>query len=125
MEQHGWDGGWYLRAYADSGETLGGAGNEVCRIDAISQAWAVLAGLDERRCAQAMDAAWQQLVDERTGVIRLLTPPFAPDGMDPGYIRGYPEGVRENGAQYTHAACWLLLALIRMGDADRAHRALR
>ena len=125
VEQHGWDGGWYLRAYADSGETLGGADSEACRIDAISQAWAVLAGLDGQRCAQAMDAAWQQLADERTGIIRLLTPPFALDGMDPGYIRGYPEGVRENGAQYTHAACWLLLALIRMGDADRAHRALQ
>ena len=125
VEQSGWDGGWYLRAYADSGETLGGADNEFCRIDAISQAWAVMAGLDRQRCAQAMDAAWRQLVDERIGIIRLLTPAFAPEGMDPGYIRGYPEGVRENGAQYTHAACWLLLALIRMGDADRAHRALQ
>ena len=72
-----------------------------------------------------MNAAWNQLVDEEHGVIRLLAPPFTPEGCDPGYIRGYPEGVRENGAQYTHAACWFLLALIRMGDEARAHRALR
>ena len=124
VEAHGWDGEWYLRAYADSGAALGGRESPACRIDAISQAWAVLAGLDPSRCVQAIDAAWRQLVDERAGIIRLLAPPFPPDGMDPGYIRGYPEGVRENGAQYTHAACWLLLALIRMGDAERAHRAL-
>ena len=85
----------------------------------------MLAGLDSERCARAMDAAWQMLADEKLGVIRLLTPPFDDKGMDPGYIRGYPAGVRENGAQYTHGACWLLLALIRMGDAQRAHAALR
>ena len=124
VEAHGWDGGWDLRAYADDGSPLGSALSPACQIDAISQAWAVLAGLDEERCAQAMDAAWQRLADERTGIIRLLAPPFPPNGMDPGYIRGYPEGVRENGAQYTHAACWVALALIRMGDAARAHRAI-
>ena len=124
VEAHGWDGRWYLRAYADDGSPLGSALSPACQIDAISQAWAVLAGLDEERCAQAMDAAWQRLADERTGIIRLLAPPFPPNGMDPGYIRGYPEGVRENGAQYTHAACWVALALIQMGDAARAHRAI-
>jgi len=85
----------------------------------------VLAGLDKKRCKAAMDNAWRLLVDERIGIIRLLAPPFSPEGMDLGYICSYPQGVRENGAQYTHAACWLLLALIRMGDADRAHRALK
>ncbi len=125
VEAHGWDGGWYLRAYADDGRALGGAASPECRIDAISQAWAVLAGLDEGRCRRAMDAAWERLADEKAGIIRLLTPPFEGNGPDPGYIRGYPPGVRENGGQYTHGALWLLLALIRMGDAGRAHRALQ
>ena len=125
VEVHGWDGGWYLRAYDDDGAPLGGAGNAECRIDAISQAWAVLAGLDAARCRVAMDAAWDRLVDEAHGLIRLLTPPFDGRGANPGYIRGYPPGVRENGGQYTHGALWLLLALIRMGDADRAHRAIK
>jgi len=124
VEQHGWDGGWYLRAYADDGSVQGGKESSCCRIDAISQAWAVLAGLDERRCAAAMDAAWKQLADENYGLIRLLTPPYDGRGFDPGYIAAYPPGVRENGAQYTHGACWLALALVRMGDAERAHRAI-
>lgn len=124
VEESGWDGSWYLRAYADDGTAIGSAGNETCRIDAISQAWAVLARLNAARCAQAMDSAWELLADEKTGIIRLLTPPFDGKEFDPGYISGYPKGVRENGAQYTHAACWLLLALIRMGDEKRAHRAL-
>ena len=124
VEVHGWDGGWYLRAYNDDGAPLGSARGEQCRIDAISQAWAVLAGLDGARCRMAMDAAWDELVDERRGLIRLMTPPFDGRGADPGYIRSYPAGVRENGGQYTHGALWLLLALIGMGDADRAHRAL-
>ena len=124
VETFGWDGGWYLRAYDDSGAPLGSAANEECRIDAVSQAWAVLAGLDPARCRMAMDAAWTRLVDEEAGIIRLLTPPFDGRGPDPGYIRGYPPGVRENGGQYTHGALWLLLALIEMGDARRAHRAL-
>lgn len=125
VEAHGWDGEWYLRAYADDGSVLGGREAEACRIDAISQAWAVLAGMDDARCRSAMNAAWEQLVDEETGILRLLTPPFEESGMDPGYIRGYPIGVRENGAQYTHAACWLMLALVHMGDGARAHRALQ
>ena len=125
LEVHGWDGAWYLRAFDDSGAPLGSARSAECRVDAISQAWAVLAGLDAARCRAAMDAAWEQLVDEERGLIRLLTPPFEGRGANPGYIRGYPAGVRENGGQYTHGALWLLLALIRVGDADRAHRALQ
>lgn len=125
VEAYGWDGEWYLRAYTDDGAPLGSAANPECRIDAVSQAWAVLAGLDAARCRSAMDAAWRMLVDGEHGLIRLLTPPFEGRGVDPGYIRGYPAGVRENGAQYTHAALWLLLALIRMGDGARAHEALR
>ncbi len=124
-EAHGWDGGWYLRAYDDGGAILGGEKCGECQIDAISQAWAVLAGLDAGRCRKATDAAWDRLVDRRAGIIRLLTPPFDGRGPDPGYIRGYPPGVRENGGQYTHGALWLLLALIRQGDAARAHEALQ
>ena len=120
VETCGWDGKWYLRAYDDEGSHLGGADNACCRIDVISQAWAVLAGLDAGRCASAMDAVWEQLVDEKTSAVRLLTPPF--DGeSDPGYIAAYPPGIRENGAQYTHAACWAALAYARMGDSKRAH----
>ncbi len=125
LEETGWDGAWYLRAYDDDGNTLGSAQDEVCRIDMISQAWAVLAGLGEERCKMAIDFAWKLLVDEENGIAKLLDPPFDEDGIDPGYIRGYPAGVRENGGQYTHGACWLLLALIRLGDAERAHRLLK
>jgi len=125
VEAHGWDGGWYLRAYDDDGAILGSFNCRECRIDAITQAWAVLAGLDVARCRMATDAAWDRLVDRRVGIIRLLTPPFDGLGPDPGYIRGYPPGVRENGGQYTHGALWLLLALIRQGDAVRAHEALQ
>ena len=124
LETHGWDGAWYRRAYFDDGAPLGTSAGDACQIDLIAQAWAVLAGLGAGRCRAAMDAAWARLVDEEHGIIRLLDPPFGADGPDPGYIRGYPAGIRENGAQYTHAACWYLLALIRLGDAGRAHRVL-
>ena len=125
VELYGWDGGWYRRAYMDDGTPLGAAEGSVCQIDLIAQAWAVLAGLSEDRCRAAIEAAWSLLVDEGQGIIRLLAPPFTNDGIDPGYIRGYPGGVRENGAQYTHGACWLLLALIELGDGERAHAALQ
>lgn len=125
LEENAWDGAWYLRAYTDDGMKLGGNGCECCRIDLISQAWAVMAGLDRQRCSSAVDAAWAQLADEKQKLIRLLTPPFDADVYDPGYIAAYPEGIRENGAQYTHAACWMLVALAEMGDAERAHRALQ
>ena len=125
VEEHGWDGSWYLRAYTDDGDKLGGAESMVCRIDAISQAWAVLSGMNPAKCALAMDSAWEMLVDRDIGIVKLLTPPFEGTDIDPGYIAAYPSGVRENGAQYTHGACWLLLALIRMGQAERAHEVLR
>lgn len=125
LEENAWDGAWYLRAYTDEGMKLGGHECECCRIDLISQAWAVLAGLDEQRCGSAVDAAWEHLADEKLKLIRLLTPPFDAKVYDPGYIAAYPKGIRENGAQYTHAACWMLVALAEMGDAERAHRVLQ
>ncbi len=125
VEENGWDGAWYLRAYADDGSRLGGRESTNCRIDIISQAWSVFAGLDSKRSRSAMNAAWERLVDENEGIIRLLDPPFDGKGFDPGYIAAYPPGIRENGAQYTHAACWYACALAEMGDADRVHRALK
>jgi len=125
IEHSGWDGKWYLRAYADSGEALGSHSCRECRIDLISQAWAVMAGLDGERCRSALDAAWACLADPQAHIIKLLDPPFSGEDFDPGYIAAYPRGVRENGAQYTHAACWLLIALARSGDAERAHQALQ
>ena len=124
IEREGWDGGWYLRAYDDRGEKLGGHENAECRIDSLPQSWAVLAGLDRVRCQAAMNAVSESLIDRKNGVIRLLTPPF--DGESaPGYIRGYPPGVRENGGQYTHAACWVVLALAALGRAEEAWAAAK
>ena len=120
VEEYGWDGGWYLRAIDDDGRPVGGKACAQCRIDAISQCWAVLAGQDEVRARTAMQEVLRQLVDREHGLIRLLTPPFTGEGIDPGYIRGYPPGVRENGGQYTHAACWVILALARLGRAEEA-----
>ncbi len=121
VEEHGWDGAWYRRAYFDDGTPLGAAENEECRIDSIAQSWSVLsgAGAPERQ-AQAMRSLEQHLVREETRLLLLLTPPFDQTRQDPGYIKGYLPGVRENGAQYTHAALWAVLATARLGRGDRA-----
>lgn len=124
LEAAGWDGQWYRRAYYDDGTPLGSATGEECRIDLLSQAWAALAGLDERRVQLALDSAWDMLVDEEVGIVRLLTPPFDDGHAQPGYIKGYLPGIRENGGQYTHAAVWLMLALIKTGQRARAWRVL-
>ena len=126
IEQHAWDGRWYKRAFMDDGTPLGSQETEGgCRIDSISQSWAVLAGLSRERVKIAMNEVERQLFDRETGLIRLLTPPFDGQTTDPGYIRGYPAGVRENGGQYTHAACWAVIALAELGLADRAWEAFR
>ncbi len=125
LETSGWDGAWYRRAYDDDGLALGAADNAECRIDALAQSWAVISGaVPADRAAQAMDALETQLVDEDNGLIRLLTPPFVDTPQDPGYIKGYVAGVRENGGQYTHAACWAVLALAKLGRRERAARLL-
>ncbi|MGH6944229.1 MAG: GH36-type glycosyl hydrolase domain-containing protein, partial [Geminicoccaceae bacterium] len=104
----GWDGGWYRRAYYDDGTPLGSAANDECRIDALAQAWAVISGAAPReRASRAIDAALAELVSEEEGLIRLLAPPFDRTEQDPGYIKGYVPGIRENGGQYTHAALWV------------------
>jgi N,N'-diacetylchitobiose phosphorylase len=125
LNDGGWDGGWYRRAYYDNGAPLGSAANDECRIDAIAQAWAVLSGVaPPERAEQALDAMERHLVSERDSIIRLLTPAFDRTPHDPGYIKGYLPGVRENGGQYTHAALWAVRALAQAGRTERAARLL-
>ena len=121
LELHGWDGAWYRRAYFDDGSPLGSAGNAECRIDSIAQSWSVLSGAgDTRRSRMAMDAVDEHLVRRDHGLVQLLDPPFDRSTLDPGYIRGYVPGVRENGGQYTHGAIWAAMAFAAMGDRERA-----
>ena len=121
LNDSGWDGAWYRRAYYDDGAPLGSAKGDECRIDALVQAWAVISGAaPPDRIEQALDALERHLVSERDGLIRLLTPPFDRTPHDPGYIKGYVPGVRENGGQYTHAALWVIRALAEAGRRDRA-----
>ena len=118
---HGWDGEWYLRAYFDDGTPLGSTANPECRIDSIAQSWSVLSGGgDLARMRSAMDSVDRQLVDREHALVKLLEPPFDKSDLDPGYIKGYLPGVRENGGQYTHAAVWAAMAFAALGDADRA-----
>ncbi|MGA7297898.1 MAG: glucoamylase family protein [Rhodanobacteraceae bacterium] len=126
LEQHGWDGQWYRRAYCDDGIPLGSAGNDACRIDSIAQSWAVLsAAVPEARQRQAMQSLDQHLVRRNMGLVQLLEPPFDSDStQDPGYIKGYVPGVRENGGQYTHAAVWAAMAFASLGDGRRAWEVL-
>ena len=121
MVEQAWDGEWYRRAYFDDGTPLGSAQLQECRIDALSQSWAVLSGAAlPLRAERAMDAVRMQLVRRDAGVIQLLTPPFDKSNLEPGYIRGYVPGVRENGGQYTHAALWTVMAMAQLGDGDEA-----
>ncbi|NII05501.1 cyclic beta 1-2 glucan synthetase [Luteibacter anthropi] len=121
LETHAWDGEWYRRAWFDDGTPLGSASNDECRIDAIAQSWSVLSGVAPgERQRQAMDALYHHLVDRDNDLIRLLDPPFDQSAMDPGYIKGYVPGVRENGGQYTHAAVWAAMAFAGMGRQDQA-----
>lgn len=120
LETHAWDGEWYIRAYFDSGEKLGSKDSKECRIDLISQIWAVLIDLDSERSLKALESVRKHLIDKQHGIIRLLNPPFKDSDPNPGYISAYPEGVRENGGQYTHAAAWLVKAYAKMNMADEA-----
>jgi len=121
LEQAGWDGKWYRRAYFDDGTPLGSAENTECRIDSIAQSWGVMSGAaDPGRAARAMAAVDEQLVRRPEGLIRLFTPPFDNPTHDPGYIRGYVPGIRENGGEYSHAAVWTVIAFAELGDGDKA-----
>jgi cyclic beta-1,2-glucan synthetase len=121
LEREAWDGEWYRRAYFDDGTPLGSAANAECRIDSIAQSWGVLSGAAEpARGARAMAAVEKHLIRRAERLVVLFTPPFNRTSPDPGYIQGYPPGVRENGGQYTHAAIWSVLAFAALGEGDKA-----
>lgn len=121
LEKTGWDGAWYRRAYFDDGTPLGSAVNSECSIDSLSQSWAVIAGnIQVERRQVAMEAVERNLIDRDLGLIKLFTPPFENGDLEPGYIKGYVAGVRENGAQYTHAATWVIKAFATLGQGDKA-----
>jgi len=121
LQRKAWDGAWYRRAFYDDGTPIGSAASAECRIDSISQSWATLSRSPSGdRARQALESALEHLVHEEERIVALLTPPFDTEGHDPGYIKAYPPGVRENGGQYTHAAVWLAWALARQGDGNRA-----
>jgi cyclic beta-1,2-glucan synthetase len=126
LEANGWDGNWYLRAYYDDGTPLGSANNHECQIDSIAQSWAVLSGMgDPARVAKAMDAVVERLVQPDDRLVLLFTPPFDTTPHDPGYIKGYPPGIRENGGQYTHGALWTVWALAELEQGDRVESLFR
>ena len=121
LERHGWDGKWYLRAYFDDGSPLGSSDNPECQIDSIAQSWSILSGAgNPERSRMAMDAVDERLVRREHGLVQLLDPPFDTSALNPGYIKGYVPGVRENGGQYTHAAIWSAMAFARLDDNRRA-----
>jgi cyclic beta-1,2-glucan synthetase len=121
IEREAWDGDWYRRGYFDDGTPLGSVASDECRIDSIAQSWAVISGgADRERAVRAMAAVDSQLVSRSDGLVKLFTPAFDHTPHDPGYIKAYPPGLRENGGQYTHAAMWSVLAFAQLGDGDRA-----
>jgi cyclic beta-1,2-glucan synthetase len=126
LEAHAWDGNWYLRAFYDDGSLLGSSQNNECQIDSIAQSWAVLSGAaDPIRAQQAMESVNKLLINQADQLFMLLTPPFDKTPHDPGYIKGYLPGVRENGGQYTHAAIWSVWAYASLGQGDRAQALYR
>ncbi|MGB9428631.1 MAG: glucoamylase family protein [Gammaproteobacteria bacterium] len=121
LETHAWDGAWYRRAWYDDGTLLGSSSNSECQIDSIAQSWAVLSGVaPAARAHKAMQAVDDRLVDRKDALVKLLVPPFDTSEKDPGYIKGYPPGVRENGGQYTHAAAWAAMAFAALGNRQQA-----
>ena len=121
LEENAWDGQWYRRAYFDNGDPLGSQTNSECQIDSLPQSWAVISGAgDVKRARQAMQAVDERLVRREDGLIQLFDPPFDKSSLNPGYIKGYIPGVRENGGQYTHGAIWTTMAFAMMGETERA-----
>ena len=126
VETSAWDGAWYRRAYFDDGSPLGSIANVEAVIDSLAQSWAVISGMGNlERCAMALNSAEDRLVKAKERLVLLLTPPFDKTPLDPGYIKGYPPGVRENGGQYTHGSLWLAMAFARLGKGDKAVELLR
>jgi cyclic beta-1,2-glucan synthetase len=121
LERDGWDGNWYRRAYYDDGTPLGSASSSECRIDSIAQSWSVMSrAADPTRSARAMAAVEKYLVHRDDGLVLLFAPPFDQTSLDPGYIKAYPPGIRENGGQYTHGAIWSVIAFAMLGEGDKA-----
>jgi cyclic beta-1,2-glucan synthetase len=121
LEQEAWDGNWYRRGYFDDGTPLGSASSAECRIDSIAQSWSVISGAAERsRAVRAMSEVDSQLIRRDAGLALLFTPPFDGTPLDPGYVKGYPPGIRENGGQYTHAATWSVIAYATLGQGNKA-----
>jgi cellobiose phosphorylase len=126
IQKNGWDGNWYLRAFFDDGTPLGSSRNAECSIDSISQSWSVLSGAgDAEYSSIAMNSVYKYLVRQNDKIIQVLNPPFNNTDIDPGYIKGYLPGVRENGGQYTHAAIWTVMAFAKLGNADRTWELLQ
>jgi cellobiose phosphorylase len=126
IQKNAWDGAWYRRAYFDDGTPLGSKENEECKIDSIAQSWSVLSGAgDTERTMMAMKSADEHLVRKEDGMIQLFNPPFDKSELNPGYIKGYVPGVRENGGQYTHAAIWLVMAFAAIDDKKRTWELLQ
>ncbi|MEK2646030.1 GH36-type glycosyl hydrolase domain-containing protein [Bdellovibrio sp. BCCA] len=122
VEANSWDGQWYRRAYFDDGTPIGSRESEECKIDSLAQTWSILSGAGSpERQRQAMQSVWEHLVLKDKNIILLLTPPFDKTPLDPGYIKGYVPGVRENGGQYTHAALWVLMAFAKLKDTTRVY----
>ncbi len=121
LANEAWDGEWYRRGYYDDGAALGSATSDECRIDSIAQSWAVLSGAsDAERETRAMAALERELIRHKDGLALLFAPPFDKSPLDPGYIKGYPPGIRENGGQYSHAAMWTVMAMAKLGEGDKA-----
>ena len=121
LETNAWDGAWYRRAYFDDGFALGSAANRECRIDSIAQSWAIISGVAPRdKAERAMEAVDRYLVRTEDRLMTQFTPPFVESIHDPGYIKAYPAGIRENGGQYTHGVLWSIVAYTMLGEGDRA-----
>ena len=121
VNKNAWNGGWYLRAFFDDGTPLGSIQNDECRIDSISQSWAVISGAGtDDRSREAMRAVERNLINKEKGIVQLLTPAFEKSKLEPGYIKGYLPGVRENGGQYTHASIWVIIAFAMLNEGDKA-----
>ena len=126
LNTNGWDGRWYKRAFMDDGNILGSIGNDECRIDSIAQSWSIISNAgDNDKKYISMESLENHLIDKDNGIIKLLDPPFEKGKLEPGYIKAYLPGVRENGGQYTHAAVWAIIAESILGFGDKAFEMYR
>lgn len=126
VDEHCWDGGWYVRAFFDNGDRMGASGNEECSIDSLPQSFSVLSDMPDReRSGKALDSAYEHLFDSENKIVKLFEKPFDHSEQEPGYVKSYPMGVRENGGQYTHGAVWLAMAMLKQGDAERGYELIK